>query len=195
MKIVWNQYLKYCSLNFSMPRKKKFPIIFATMGFLIGVIAGLAVIAAVWLGPEQLLTQKSDKYFTPTSDLVLVNVIKVDGNKVTIGKDCTAIVATTSPERAEAIATGLANKTPERPTIYDSFATFLQTYNITLEAVVMHKFESDVYFSDAYFLKDSQVLQLDMKPSDAIALALRTHSPVYINNALLQKMGENICRE
>ena len=41
--------------------------------------------------------------------------------------------------------------------------------------------------------KDNKVLRLDMKPSDGIAVAVRTDSPIYINATMLDEIGQNIC--
>jgi len=51
----------------------------------------------------------------------------------------------------------------------------------------------DVYLSNAIFRSDNNVLELDMRPSDAIALALRTGTPIYLNMTLLREVGVNIC--
>ena len=59
--------------------------------------------------------------------------------------------------------------------------------------VAIYRFDSDIFYSDAYFTSKDGMLQLDMRPSDAIALAVRTKSPVYINKTILATMGKNIC--
>jgi bifunctional DNase/RNase len=132
-------------------------------------------------------------YFAPTEELREQNVLRVDGTTITIGRGCTAIVADTSSERAEAITTALENRTSERPSAWDGWASSLTAFNITLEAVTMWGKNDDAYLSNAIFRSGSNVLELDMRPSDAIALALRTGTPIYLNMTLLREVGRNIC--
>lgn len=132
-------------------------------------------------------------YFAPAEEFREQNVLRVDGTTITIGRGCTAIVAETSEERAEAIELGLANETGERPSAYDGWASLLKEFNVTLEAVTLYGRNGDAYLSRAIFRVDSKVLDLDMRPSDAMALALRVGAPVYINMTLLREVGKDIC--
>jgi len=132
-------------------------------------------------------------YFSPGDEFREQNVLRVDGTTITIGRGCIAIVADTSTERAEAIVLALANKTDVRPNAWDGWASTLKSFNVTLEAVTMWGKSEDAYLSNAIFRSGSDVLELDMKPSDAIALALRTGTPIYLNMTLVREVGVNIC--
>ena len=138
-------------------------------------------------------TSEQTPYFSPGEEFREQNVLRVDGTTITVGRGCTAIVADTSQERADAIALALANKTDVRPNAWDGWASTLKTFNITFEAMTMWGRSEDVYLSNAIFRSDNNVLELDMRPSDAIALALRTGTPIYLNMTLLREVGVNIC--
>lgn len=131
--------------------------------------------------------------YIKTGDYVKVNVIKVTGNTVVVGNNCTAIVAETSPERARSIQLGLEKKIEIRPNTHDIFAEVLKSFNITLEKVTIDDFSNDIYYANLYLKRNDKVLKIDLKPSDGIALALRTKSPIYIKKSLLEKVGQNIC--
>ncbi|MBI4153913.1 bifunctional nuclease family protein, partial [Candidatus Woesearchaeota archaeon] len=94
-----------------------------------------------------------------------------------------------------AIQLGLLGQVVDRPTVYDSWAGMIDTFGIRFDAMTMYGVDDDVsaYLSHGYFQFNSEVTELDMKPSDAIALALRTKTPIYINTTLLKEKGENIC--
>jgi bifunctional DNase/RNase len=126
-------------------------------------------------------------------DYVIADVLEVSGSTVIIGKNCTAIVQETSPERAQSIETGIKGIIEQRPNTHDIFAETLKSFNITLEYVTLDNFENGIYYSNLYLKSKDKVLKLDVKPSDAIALALRANSTIYINKTLLQEVGKNIC--
>jgi bifunctional DNase/RNase len=126
-------------------------------------------------------------------DYVVADVLEVSGNTVILGNNCTAIVSDTSPERALAIEDGMAGIIDQRPNTYDVFAETLRSFNISLEYVTVDSYVNGTYYANLFLKTDSKALKLDLKPSDGIALALRTNSTVYINKTLLQEMGSNIC--
>ncbi len=53
--------------------------------------------------------------------------------------------------------------------------------------------EENSYRSTMIFESDGRILELDARPSDATALALRTGTDVFINETLLNEMGVDIC--
>jgi bifunctional DNase/RNase len=135
-----------------------------------------------------------EAYFVAPQGFVEQDVFRVEGlQTIVIGKGCTALVADTSPERAEAIRDGLAGRVTARPNAYDQWADMLSSFGIGLEAVTLHDFDGDVYLSTGVFRQGSSVLEQDMRPSDALALAVRAGAKVYLKQALLDAYGENIC--
>jgi len=124
---------------------------------------------------------------------VVANVLEVAGNTIIIGNNCTVIVAETSAERAYSIDLGKRGVIEERPTTHDVFAEVLKSFNITLEHVQIDKFDGKYYYAYLYLMSGDKILRLDTKPSDAIALALRTDSNIYIKKSLLDEIGKDIC--
>jgi bifunctional DNase/RNase len=57
----------------------------------------------------------------------------------------------------------------------------------------LDRYEDGVYYANLFLKTKDKVLKLDSKPSDAIALALRTNSTIYINETLLNDIGETVC--
>jgi bifunctional DNase/RNase len=127
------------------------------------------------------------------SDYVVANVLEVSGTSVIIGYNCTGIVADTSPERAASIEAGMKGIIQDRPNTHDVFVEALRSFNITLESVTIDNFDGNYYYANLLLRSGNKVLKLDTKPSDAIALAVRTNSTIYINKTLLQEIGKNIC--
>lgn len=131
-------------------------------------------------------------YFA-TENYIVADIINVVDNTIVIGKNCTAIVATTSPERARSIQLALEHKIDVRPTTHDTFVAVLRNFNITLEAAQIESFDGNYYYSNLILHQKDKILKLDAMPSDAIAIALRTNGTIYINKTLLQEVGKDIC--
>ncbi|MCD6398328.1 MAG: bifunctional nuclease family protein [Candidatus Aenigmarchaeota archaeon] len=139
------------------------------------------------------LTLSAIEHFS-TDEYTKINNIRIINNTVILFNNCTALIAETSPERAHSIELGLENKIEVRPNTHDIFAEVLKKFNITLENVTLDNFSNNIYYAKLYLKQGNNVLKIDLKPSDGIALALRTESPVYIKTWILEKMGQNICK-
>ena len=128
------------------------------------------------------------------SGFIKPDSIEVTGTSVLIKKGCRALSADTTPERAIGIFNALYNRTDQRPDIYEGFASLLQSFDIKIEYVLVQSFENNTFYSDAYFRSGNDILQLDMKPSDAMAIALRAGANIYFNTTLFNEISENICQ-
>ena len=58
-----------------------------------------------------------------------------------------------------------------------------------MRQVVIHNVRRSVYYARVVIEKDRTIKDIDARPSDAIALALRTDSPIYVSHALLDEVG------
>ena len=135
----------------------------------------------------------SQKTYFNRFEYVEADVIDVVGDNIWIGKDCEVVVGSISPERVEAIELGEEKELGPRPFIYDNFVDVLNFYDVTLEAVLVKEVENKNFKSDMIFVSDSEVLFVDSRPSDAVALALRMDVPIYVHKDLLEEVGINYC--
>ncbi len=53
--------------------------------------------------------------------------------------------------------------------------------------------QGEIYFSNIYLKEDNNILNIDSKPSDAIALALRSKAKIYVSDKLLKQYGNSTC--
>ncbi len=134
----------------------------------------------------------SVQYFS-SDGFVEANIMQVSGDSIIIGNNCTAIVATTSAERAQSIEQGISGIMNGRPNTHDTVAQILRSFNITVDAVKFNAYDGRYYYSDMVLHDGSKALTLDMMPSDAIAVALRTNATIYINRTLLSQIGKKVC--
>jgi bifunctional DNase/RNase len=127
------------------------------------------------------------------SGYVIANVIRVSDTTIIIGSNCTAIVADTTEERAKSIEDGINGVIDGRPNTHDTFAEVLRSFNITLDSVNIERYDGKNYYANLILSSGDKTLKLDTRPSDALALAIRTNSTVYLNKTMLQEVGRNIC--
>ena len=90
---------------------------------------------------------------------------------------------------AQSIAITLENVTPPRPLTHDLFVSFTHSFGITLQKVFINKFEDGVFWSELTFSDGEREVILDSRTSDAIAIAVRTHTPIYTTRAILEQTG------
>jgi bifunctional DNase/RNase len=70
---------------------------------------------------------------------------------------------------------------------YDVIRTLIYSTNITLTEVLISDFKEGTFFSRLIF--GDEDIEIDCRPSDAIAVALRCNAPVYINSYILDEIG------
>ncbi|MBR9682170.1 MAG: bifunctional nuclease family protein [Candidatus Aenigmarchaeota archaeon] len=150
------------------------------------------ILTAILLG--SVISTAQFSIYNP-NEYVEMNVLNIFETKIMFGNNCTAILARTSEERAKDIQLGQQEIIDGRPNVYDTFSEVLNNFEIELEAVLIQNVDDDYFYSDMIFRTDDKVLRLDTRPSDAIAVVLRTESKVYINKTLLEEQGIDICSE
>ena len=90
---------------------------------------------------------------------------------------------------ATAIAFVQQQVKPPRPLTHDLFLSVLETFDIDLESVYLTKLEDGIFYAQLNFAGSKFV---SARPSDAIALALRSSSPIMASLTLLDEAGIEI---
>lgn len=90
---------------------------------------------------------------------------------------------------ALAISSALEGVAPPRPQTHDLMASVLETLGVTVERVVVTALENNVFFAELYLRSEQGPFVVSSRPSDAIALAVRTGSPVFADPAVLDEAG------
>lgn len=91
---------------------------------------------------------------------------------------------------AQSIAIALEKEiNPPRPLTHDLFKNFADRYDIVVKQVIIHKLVDGVFYSSIICERDGIEEILDARTSDAIALALRFDSPIFIYKNILDKSG------
>ena len=88
---------------------------------------------------------------------------------------------------ATAIATELENVRLSRPMTHDLFKNLLDTLKVTISKIEVCDLRENTFYAQIYFSFDGQSYNIDARPSDAIALALRAGCPIFVDEKVLQK--------
>lgn len=90
---------------------------------------------------------------------------------------------------AQSITFALQRIMPPRPITHDLFASFIQSFSITLKEVYIYKFEDGIYYSELFFDNGERQIKLDSRTSDAIAIALRVGCSIYTTPEIVKECG------
>ncbi len=94
------------------------------------------------------------------------------------------------PAEATGIALPLQNVTPPRPLTHDLFLTLFGRLSVKVEKVVITDLRDNTYFATIHLDAKGASMQLDSRPSDAIALAIRAKAPVYAEDRVFDKASQ-----
>lgn len=93
-----------------------------------------------------------------------------------------------TPE-AQSIAIVLENIPPPRPLTHDLIKTILDQFSIQLVEIFIYKFENGAFHSELLFKQGEKEIRIDSRTSDAVAIALRTGTPIYTTNEIMQSQA------
>ena len=83
-------------------------------------------------------------------------------------------------DQAKAIIGALENQKPPRPLTHDLIVNTLEAWNMVLERVVIHSIQEGTFYAILTVRQGEIKKEIDARPSDAIANALRTNSPIWV---------------
>jgi hypothetical protein len=93
------------------------------------------------------------------------------------------------PWEANAIATRLQGVTPERPLTHDLFAATLAEFGIKLRRVIVSSLAEETFHATLELEQDGRTYTIDARPSDALALAVRTGVRIFASIEVLDRAG------
>lgn len=90
---------------------------------------------------------------------------------------------------AQSIAVALESIVTPRPLTHDLFVSFAHAFGVKLKEVFIYSFEDGIFSSELTFSDGVRTIQLDARTSDAVAIAVRTHTPIFTTEEILKKAG------
>ena len=86
---------------------------------------------------------------------------------------------------ANAIALQIENISTPRPMTHDLLRNVIQDLKASVQKVVVCDLQENTFYALIYLLLDGDTVAIDARPSDAIALALRTRAPIFVEDTVL----------
>ena len=83
-------------------------------------------------------------------------------------------------DQAKAIISALEQHKPPRPLTHDLLVNFLDSWDMNLEKVIIHSLQENTFYAILCVRQGEEKKEIDARPSDAIAIALRTNSPIWV---------------
>src|SRR3954463_7556736 len=86
---------------------------------------------------------------------------------------------------ANAIAQQIENVSPQRPMTHDLLRNVIKDLDASVQKIVVCDLQENTFYALIYLLRNGDTLAIDARPSDAIALALRTRAPIYVEETVI----------
>jgi RNA polymerase sigma factor (sigma-70 family) len=99
------------------------------------------------------------------------------------------------PWEGQAIAIGLRDFATARPLTFNFMTNLLAAVEVVVEEVRVEVLKDDTFYGVVKLRQGERVQEIDARPSDAMALALRTKSPIYVTEAVMAAAGFDVSQE
>ncbi len=119
-----------------------------------------------------------------------VRVSMQNFNRVVVLKEKSAdryLVIWIGPAEAEAIAMRLGEVQAPRPQTHDLLRSMIDCLGAQVSHIIVNDLNNDTYYARIILDQAGKVLEVDSRPSDAIALAVRAQVPIYAEESVLER--------
>ena len=93
------------------------------------------------------------------------------------------------PAEADAIAVKLQDVSVPRPLTHDLLCSVIDNLGATVNSIVVNDLKSDTFYAKIILNIDGGQMEIDSRPSDALALAVRAEVPIFAEEVVLDKAG------
>ena len=114
-------------------------------------------------------------------DQQIIMLKEVDGER-------TFPIVIGNPE-AVAISRRLRGEPTPRPLTHDLLASVIESMGGTIDHIEINKLENHTFYAQIYIRQDGQVIEIDSRPSDAIALGIATTVPIFVAEHVLDEVS------
>ncbi len=93
------------------------------------------------------------------------------------------------PSEADAIAVKLQGVTVPRPLTHDLLVSVIESLGASVNSIVVSDLKNDTFFAKIMLNVDGNVVEIDSRPSDALAIAVRSEVPIFADESVMDKAG------
>jgi uncharacterized protein len=90
---------------------------------------------------------------------------------------------------AQAIAIEIEKIVPNRPMTHDLFKSFGHSFNFSVKEIIISDLKEGVFFAKIVCENDDKTVEIDARPSDAIAIGLRFSASIYTYETIMSEAG------
>ncbi|MCG8342346.1 MAG: bifunctional nuclease family protein [Chlorobiales bacterium] len=90
---------------------------------------------------------------------------------------------------AQAIALKLENIKPPRPFTHDLFKTIADTFSLSVKEVFIDELHNETFYAKVICEMHGETHEIDARPSDAIAIAVRFGAPIFVSEEIMNEAG------
>ncbi len=90
---------------------------------------------------------------------------------------------------AQAIAVAMERMTPNRPLTHDLFRHTLDAFKIELKEILINNLLDGIFYSRLVCMREGEIIEIDSRTSDALAMAVRFQCPVFTYDFILEAAG------
>jgi uncharacterized protein len=99
------------------------------------------------------------------------------------------------PFEANAIAVEIEKLSTQRPMTHDLLKNIIREFGASVRRIVITDLIDNTFLAVIELLRDSELLVIDSRPSDAIALALRVDCPIYVNEEVIKNSSTAVMED
>jgi bifunctional DNase/RNase len=96
---------------------------------------------------------------------------------------------------AQAIAIEIEKIIPNRPMTHDLFRSFADSFKLEIDKIVISDMKEGVFYAKIHCKSDSAIVEIDSRPSDAIAIAVRFSSQIFCSEKVMSEAAIEFTEE
>ena len=96
------------------------------------------------------------------------------------------------PAEASAIAMALRNQSFERPLTHDLLVHLIDGLGAKVTRIVITTIKHNTFFARIFLSRDNEIISIDARPSDSVAIAVRVNCPIFLTEELLASQSDNL---
>ena len=93
------------------------------------------------------------------------------------------------PAEADAIAVKLQGINVPRPLTHDLLSSIISTLKASIDSIIVSDLKNDTFYAKIILNTEGEQAEIDSRPSDALALAVRLEAPIYADESVLDRAG------
>ena len=157
--------------------------------FLLGIIAGTQLKQVA----PQTFTRIEFPVDFPDKDSYTQVIPSINSNILSLSSECHILSFGITQDQAFSIYRGIGGIIDTRPLTHDTIKDMLDNFGIGVLSTRIDNSRDGIYTARLLMKYGKQVLDLDLRPSDATAISVRYGTPMYVRTDILEADGLYVC--